>query len=178
MRIIIALLLTALPAFAQDRDGNDTPGEWKVTHHKPFGLWDSFCDERKTGDSLEERCYLRYVDVFSPRPNFGAMFAFITPDGRIEFGIETGTAFKKDGFALIKDGTPIWTLTGRPCLFGGTCTFEGEEATALTTHMRNADSFRFDFIDRHETEQSLTWDMTRYSKALDDMLAAAATRGL
>ena len=39
------------------------------------------CDERKTGDLLEQRCYLRYVDVFSPRPNFGAIFAFVTADG-------------------------------------------------------------------------------------------------
>lgn len=178
IRILTALALTALPAIAQDRSGNDTPGEWKVTHHAPFGLWDSFCDERLTGNTLEQRCYLRYVDVFSPRPEFGAMFAFITPDGRIEFGIEDGTAFLKNGFTLTKDGKSIWVLQGRPCLFGGTCTFENEEARQLSQQMRIADSFDFNFIDRHEKTQSLSWDMTRFPQALDDMTSEAQKRGL
>jgi len=33
-RLLLAILLLPNTAFAQDRDGNDTPGEWLVTHQK------------------------------------------------------------------------------------------------------------------------------------------------
>ena len=175
--IVLACLLAA-PSLAQDRQGNDTPGEWRVTHTKAFGLWDVICDERATGDVLEERCYLRYVDVFSPRPNFAAMFAFVTPDGRIEFGIERGTAFRKNGFRLERDGQSIWSFEKDPCLFGGTCAFVDGDATEMTAQMIAADSFIFDFVDRHGTPRELEWDMTRFGEALDEMLSASKERGI
>jgi len=117
---ILALLLSALcissAATAQDRAGNDTPGEWKPTHHEITDLWDSVCDERTTGTLIEERCYIRYVDVFSDRPNFAAQFVFITPDQdglKVEFGIERRTQFADDGFKILSNGQPIWTLDRR-----------------------------------------------------------------
>ena len=175
--ILIAVLL-ASPALSQDRDGNDTPGEWVITHHKPFGLWDSMCDERKTGDVLEQRCYLRYVDVFSPRPNFGAIFAFVTADGSVEFGFEIGTVFKPDGLRIEKDGTAKWTMPHRPCLFGGTCRFSDNEATELLAAMSASDALTFDFIDRHGTAQLRNWDLTEFANALSDFHAGIKQRGL
>ncbi len=178
MRLALALLMIATTASAQDRAGRDTPGEWKITHHKPFGLWDSMCDERQTGDVTEERCYLRYVDVFSPRPNFAAMFAFITPDNRVEFGIEKGTTFSESGFRLEKDGAAIWAFGKDRCLSGGTCSFTGDAATALKAQMRAADRFVFDFVDRHGQARVLEWDMTRFSDALAVTDEQAHARGL
>lgn len=178
MRVFLILLLLATTAHAQDREGRDTPGSWKITHQKAFGLWDAMCDERKTGEKTEERCYLRYVDVFSPRPNFAAQFAFITPDNRVEFGIERGTAFRKDGFRLELQGQPIWAFRNDPCLFGGTCAFFGPEAVELTDTMAAADLFVFDFVDRHGTPRALEWDMTRFGEAMADMKAEAKKRGL
>ena len=79
MRILcLVLALAAVPATAQDRAGNDTPGDWRVTHHAHFGLWDSVCDERDglNGAAPERRCYVRYVDVFSPNPKLaGSSFS-------------------------------------------------------------------------------------------------------
>ena len=31
----------ASQALAQDADGNDTPGNWVVTHYEEFGIWKS-----------------------------------------------------------------------------------------------------------------------------------------
>lgn len=174
-------LLLALPATAQDRAGNNTPGEWVVTHHTPFGLWDSMCDERRTGDLLEQRCYLRYVDVFSPAPKFAAMFAFIVPaDGgeTLELGIERGTVFKPGGVRIEAAGTPVWTMAHRPCLFGGACTFDAAATAALLNTMSDADTLSFDFFDRHEVERRRDWDLSRFGDALADFRAETAARGL
>ena len=180
MRLLLILLatVTVSTAHAQDRQGRDTPGEWKVTHHQPHGLWDTMCDSRITGDLTEERCYLRYVDVFSPHPNFAAQFAFITSDNRVEFGIERGTAFREDGFRLEQDGAPLWSFGKDPCLFGGTCAFTGTDASELLDHMQTADSFIFDFVDRHGTPRVLTWDMSRFQAAYEDLQSQAQARGL
>lgn len=180
MRHVLALLLfaTGLHANAQDRDGNDTPGEWVVTHHRPFGFWDSMCDERRTGDTLEERCYLRYVDVVAPNPNFAAILAFITPGPRIEIGIERGTAFKPGGLRIEAAQGTIWTMPHRPCLFGGTCAFDGPEGLALLDHLTTADQLVFDFIDRHGTPHLRLWDLTHFADAVRDFHDQSAARGL
>ncbi|MEM6636187.1 MAG: hypothetical protein AAF667_09870 [Pseudomonadota bacterium] len=173
--------LVPVAALPQDRQGRDTPGEWVVTHYKPFGLWDSICDERTTGDLLEERCYLRYVEVFSPRPNFAAQFIFITPAGSseiVEFGLERGTRFSDGGFRIEADDRTVWRNDRRSCLRGRDCTFEGPEAAALLGAMAGATRFIFDFTDRHGTPQVLNWDLTQFGAALDDYRAAADARGL
>ena len=171
------LFLLPLAVTAQDRAGNDTPGEWRVTHHTPFGLWDSFCDERRTAELLEQRCYLRYVEVFSPRPNFGAMFIFITPSG-IEFGTERGTRFAPDGFRIEREGAVVWRETRRACLRGRSCTLGGAEADAFLETIAKGGALRFEFVDRHGQAQDLTWDLSVMDKALADHRAEARARGL
>ncbi|MFZ1727794.1 MAG: hypothetical protein WAU13_14185, partial [Albidovulum sp.] len=108
MRCIALLLyILAQPALAQDAEGNNTPGDWRVTHTAHFGLWDSVCDERGPAEALQKRCYIRYVDVFSPRPDFAAHFAFVTPAPNgvaIEYGSEAGTRFVRGGLRIEKDG--------------------------------------------------------------------------
>ena len=176
---ILALTVATLaaPVIAQDRDGNDTPGEWVITHHKPYGLWDSFCDERRTGDLLEERCYLRYVDVFSPRPNFGALFVFVTPDG-VEIGLERGTRFEEDGMRIETDGAMTWVENRRSCRRGGECVLEERDAQAFLDAASAGGALRFTFIDRHGAAQDLSWDLSQMEDALTDYRANAADRNL
>lgn len=177
----LLLALAATPLTAQDRAGRNTPGEWVVTHHQPFGLWDSFCDMRQTDGVTEERCYLRYVDVFSPKPKFAAMFLFVTPvDGvsEVEFGIERGTRFDEGGFRIERDGTPIWVNESFACLRLRACTYKRDDAQALLGHMASGEALRFTFTDRHGTDRDLTWSLTRFAEALDDYRGEAAARGL
>ena len=180
MRKILTMILITLPAlaFSQDRDGNDTPGEWVIDHHRAFGLWDSMCDHRVTGDAREERCYLRYVDVFSGRPNFAAQFFFLTPGPRVEFGMEAGTLFDLDGFRILQNNLVTWDAAQPSCLVGLACNYEAESANALLAQMAKGTEFAFDFIDRHGTRQSLRWDLTPFPDALKDFESQSADRGL
>lgn len=177
----LCLLLSGLPAAAQDRDGNNTPGDWVVTHQRPFGLWDSVCDERTEEGALRQRCYLRYVDVFSPRPDFAAHFVFVTPEAgglRVEYGSERGTRFVAGGNRIERDAAKVWAATRAGCLTGGTCVFEGAAAAELYATLRAGGSWRFDFADRNGKVQSLAWDLNRFDAAAADFEAEATARGL
>ena len=179
MRLAALLsLILALPAAAQDRDGNDTPGEWVVDHHNAFGLWDSMCDYRITGAQREERCYLRYVDVFSPRPKFAAQFFFLTPGPHIEFGLEPGTLFATEGFRITTDGQTSWNAPQAGCLVGLACLYQGPEAATLLAAMLQGDRFDFTFTDRHGTDQSIRWSLEPFPAAVQDFRAQSAARNL
>lgn len=182
-RLLTLALLLALTnmANAQDRAGRDTPGEWRVTHQERFGLWDSFCDERKTGDQLEERCYIRFVDVFSPHPEFGAVFLFITPEGggdRVEFGFERGTRFADGGFHVAGDADSTWQITRDTCLRGRECVFEGVDARDLLDRFDKGDGLILRFTDRHGADQDRYWDLGRFSAIYADYRNEATKREL
>ncbi|MCU9847731.1 hypothetical protein OEZ60_06895 [Defluviimonas sp. WL0024] len=177
----LVLALLAATAAAQDRAGRNTPGDWVVTHHRHFGLWDSVCDERQEGASMHRRCYIRYVEVFSHRPAFAAHFLFVTPEGadlRIEYGSEPGTRFAKDGHRIETGGATVWTATRAGCLAGGNCIFTGAEAAELYARLRAGGTWRFDFADRHGAFRQLAWDLAPFAAAAADFEAEAAARGL
>ncbi|MGX9349909.1 hypothetical protein ACS3QZ_01780 [Shimia sp. W99] len=182
MRWILPILLAATPLTAQDRQGNDTPGDWIVTHFATFGLWSSICDERIEDGTLRQRCYIRWVDVYSPRPDFAAQFLFITPetDGpSVEFGIEPGTFFAPDGFRITH--TPddvIWSTTRGGCLTGLSCVFSGPEVEPLLSAMQTGTAFRFTFTDRHGRAQDLTWPLIGFDAAFSDFETQSRSRNL
>lgn len=180
MRLILALLLTLtlpLTAPAQDRAGRNTPGEWVVTQYTPHGLWDMICDQR----DAEQRCYLRYVEVFSPRPNFAAQFIFVTAEAggyRVEFGVEAGTSFNPGGFRIEQNGAVLWSNRRPTCLRGADCFYAGGDADFLLSDMIAGDAFVFDFTDRHGTPRVLRWDLTRFGAAFNEFQSELAARGL
>jgi hypothetical protein len=166
---------------AQDRKVNNTTGDWVVTHQKHFGLWDSVCDERMEGEAMHRRCYIRYVDVFSPRPDFAAHFLFVTPESdgvRIEYGSEPGTRFARGGNRIERESEAVWSTNRAACLTGGTCVFAGVEAAELYAMLKHGGTWRFDFADRHGHVQSLDWSLSPFAAAAEDFEAEAASRGL
>ncbi|MEX0350396.1 MAG: hypothetical protein AB3N15_13315 [Paracoccaceae bacterium] len=174
-------LFFALPAAAQDRQGNDTASDWRVTHYQSFGIWNSICDERAEDTLLVQRCYLRWVDVFSPRPKFGGQFIFVTPepDGyRIEFGIEPGTLFSPDGFRIEHEGKVTWRTRWPGCLTGLNCAFTGSDADELLAVMEGGGTFRFTFRDRHGAKRDLNWPLAEFPAAIADFKVQAKSRGL
>ena len=172
------IILLFQPAAAQDIDGNDTPGNWVVTHHAIYDIWNVLCDERDEAGTPVQRCYLRYVDVFSPRPKFAAQFLFITPGPKIDFGMEPGTLFLPGDFRIERQGTAVWQTNWPGCLTGLTCKFEGDDAKTLVTEMLAGDGFRFTFRDRHGQAQDLTWALSEFPRAWADFEAQSHTRGL
>lgn len=181
-RLTTALLLAlATSASAQDLEGNDTAGNWVVTHFEQFGIYLSSCDEREENGALKQRCYLRYVDVFSPRPDFAAQFFFVVQGGdglEVDFGLEPGTLFSPNGFRIEGTDGDIWKTRRVGCLTGLSCTFYGEDADALLQAMQTGTSFRFTFRDRHGKPQDLTWPLAGFSDAMADFAEQSAIRGL
>ena len=178
---VLALAFTALPALAQDREGNDTPGDWRVKHFETFGDWTSSCDERDENGTLVQRCYIRLVDVFSPRPKFGAIFVFVTPDAPgmdIDFGMEAGTLFAPGSFRVERDGDTVWSTLRPGCLTGLSCTFTGDDAAELLDTMAEGGAMRLTFRDRHLQSQDLTWSLEGFGDAMEDFRRESAARGL
>lgn len=183
MRILHVLLLSCLPAtlWAQDRQGNDTPGDWRVDVFEQQGVWSAICDWRDEDGAPHRRCYIRYVDVFSPRPDFAAQFLFVTPqaDGpRVDFGIEAGTIFAVDGFRIERAGATVWQTRHPGCLTGLTCRFRGADGAALLDEMRTGGTFRFTFTDRHGTARDLGWPLEGFDAAWRRFAAESGARGL
>jgi hypothetical protein len=181
----ILIIASTQTVFATDAEGNDTPGDWVVTHYKPFGLWDTICDEAIRKGEKVERCYIRYVDVFSPAPKFAAQFVFIEPQGqgyKVEFGIEPGTTF--NGASLIvKDGEKVvWDYNPNECLERGECFLTGDDADVFIQSMAetktNEPLLVSDFNDRHGTDQVLEWGISKFADALTDFQNEADKRGL
>ncbi|MEM7427897.1 MAG: hypothetical protein AAF441_17530 [Pseudomonadota bacterium] len=167
---------------AQDRQGNDTAGDWRPTHFERFDGWDSICDERGEDADLQMRCYVRYVDVFSPRPKFGAVFSFITPEGRdgykIEFGIEQGVRYRADGFQIERGEEVVWTLPA-DCRRARPCLLEKKAATEFIDTVRaGGGNLIHRFTGRYGKAHDLAWPLAPLMLALDDFERAAAQRGL
>jgi hypothetical protein len=176
--LLLCCLLAPVSLSAQDRDGNDRPSDWVVDHYKPFGLWDSACDHRDTDGVREERCYLRYVEVFSPRPKFAAQFIFVTPGPTLEIGLERGTLFPKDGIRIEDMTGVLWRTDRILCRTGLSCTFDGDDAQILLNAMVDGSVFAFDFTDRHGAPRELRWDLNAFGGALADFTAESKARGL
>lgn len=179
--ILLAIgLIIPLQVSAQDRSGNDTASDWVAKHYVSFGLWDSVCDERMEAGKLRQRCYLRYVEVFSPRPVFMASFVFAyTQDKQtqIELGFERGVRYSENGFRVERQGEIIWSAEDG-CLDASPCALSSVAAQDMLTHMANGDVLVQEFVDRSGETRLLEWDLSSFSDALTDYSREAAARNL
>ncbi len=184
MRTFLITLISTLcasSALAQDLDGADTASNWRVTHFEQFGIYLSSCDERMEGDELKQRCYLRYVDIFSQKPKFAAQFMFVTNEDNglaVDFGLEPGTLFGPNGFRIEQAGETIWRTRRVGCLTGLSCNFNGRNGAALIEAMQTGDAFRFTFRDNHGQSQDLNWPLEGFAAALQDFHQQSDLRGL
>jgi hypothetical protein len=180
------LAISSVPTVsATDAEGNDTPGDWVVTHYKPFGLWDTICDEAIRKGKTVERCYIRYVDVFSSAPKFAAQFVFIEPDGqgyKVEFGIEPGTTFNGASLTVVDGDNVVWDYDPNECLERGECFLTGDNADrfiqSMATTKTQEPMLVSDFNDRHGTDQVLEWGISKFDDALLDFQTQSDKRGL
>lgn len=181
IRVFLIVFVSMLPARSQDLQGNDTAGNWRVRHFQSFGIWNSICDERPENGILRQRCYIRYVDVFSPRPDFAAQFLFIhLHQGHeiAEFGIEPGTLFAANGFRIEAGDHILWQTRRPGCLSGLSCRFNQTQAPALLMAMQSGTVMRFVFRDRHGQPRDLRWPLAGFTSALADFRNQSRARGL
>lgn len=175
-KIAVFLAIFLAPPAAAENSVEDW--SWIPDRYEHFGIWDSVCDHRDKDGKRLDRCYIVFVDVFAPRPQFAAAFLFVTPAAgglRYEFRFEKGTVFAGDPVSLLRGGSEVWSLPSCP---GLKCVLEGADADALATAMSAGGELRIDMTDRHGRAWDLRWSAEGFAAALDDMRAAAAQRGL
>lgn len=182
IKICLMVIALALPTFAvaQDRSGNDTASDWLAKHYVSFGLWDSVCDERTEAGELKQRCYLRYVEVFSPRPLFMASFVFAHTKNKqtiVELGFERGVRYDQSGFRIEREGSIVWHADDA-CLNASPCNFTGAAAQELLTQMSGGGVLVQQFHDRSGMKRLLKWDLSKFSDALTDYRREAGARDL
>ncbi|MEL6167914.1 MAG: hypothetical protein AAFR35_04440 [Pseudomonadota bacterium] len=171
--LVLFVFLFSTQAFGQSED---TAGKWRPTHSERFGGWDSVCDARGEGPTLEERCYLRYVDVYASRPKFGALFAFVEPGPEISIGLEFGTAFGP-GTIRVSGGLP-WTLPPTSCRGDTACKLTGADADAALLSMEKSTEIMFNFTDSNDRPQTRSWSLSGFADAMADFRRVSASRGL
>jgi invasion protein IalB len=160
------------PADAQDLQGRDTAGNWRVTHHTSHGIWKAICDEREEDGALKQRCYIRWVDVYAGHPDFGAIFTFITPRENapagqhdVMFGPELGTVFLPNGFVIKKDDEIIWRMSGAGCLLLANCDLGAVRSDDVLRAMLNGTALELSFVDPHFRRFDLSWSLEGFPDA-------------
>ena len=169
--------------WAQDRQGNDTPGDWITKHFEKYGLYTTACDERPENGVLKQRCYIRYVDIFSEAPKFAAVVFFVFQKDRktaIQYGSEPGTVMAADGLR-VESGNG-WVITWKAtetCREGHDCLMSDEKEVADTLAAFSAGGELVqEFTDRHGAEQLLKWDLAGFAEAYSDYLKQSKARNL
>lgn len=178
--LLAVALVTPFQVSAQDRSGKDTASDWVAKHYASFGLWDSVCDERMEAGALRQRCYLRYVEVFSPRPLFMASFVFAyTQDKQtqIELGFERGVRYSENGLRVERQGETIWSAEDG-CLEASPCTLSSVAAQDMLAHMAGGDVLIQEFADRSGQMRLLEWDLSKFADAVSDYRREASARNL
>ncbi|MEL6517192.1 MAG: hypothetical protein AAFQ39_05705 [Pseudomonadota bacterium] len=167
-----ALTLTlALPANAQD-----TAGAWAPTFTSRHGDWDVTCDARGDGAAREERCYMRYIDIYAPQPNFGVLFMFLEIEDAAPV-ISLGREFETDLVATALRVSPGWTRSEVLCT-GGPCEIAGPQALAMVEALSAGGMLEIGFTDATGADQLRQWPAGAFGAAFVDVVREAKARGL
>lgn len=164
--------------------------EWSITRYKRYGNWESICETRtqkfgiqpvNLAGEAKERCFMRYIDVFSPtqapdsRDNAATIAAFVSSDEkglRVEFGIDASKPIQKVGVHLSREGKSVWSVEDEDCLNRGVCTFTGPAAAALVRVFsdRTADTLvmHVAYSDSNGRSGTRNWPMMPFAQALQD----------
>ncbi|MEM9971909.1 MAG: hypothetical protein AAF762_12530 [Pseudomonadota bacterium] len=171
IRLAMLLALTAYPVAAQD-----TAGAWAPTFTARHGAWDVTCDARGDGDTREERCYARYIDVYSPQPDFGVVFMFVEIIDAVPV-VTLGREFETDLVATTLRITPGWERPAGLCT-GGPCEMTGEDAVAAVDALVAGGTMEVGFVDAKGGDQLRQWPAVGFAEAYADITREAAARGL
>lgn len=124
-------------------------GGERVTFFQSHGNWETLCDVLQNEPS-SARCYLRLVDVYSPRPDFGAYVGFISASNGVEsfeLSLEPGSELASDGFALTRGSATLWSMPATYCR-ENKCTISGDGLIEMIALAETAEGFSVAFKDR------------------------------
>ena len=148
--------------------------------YPPF--WDVACDTALDGS--DARCYLQYVDVYRPRPEFAAAMVEVVfhsgsdgrPDPHVRFDIEPGFSFE-DTSIVVETPNGAIPIGVAQCP-SNTCVISGEAGRDIIDLWRSGTGLRLDIEEGREAPASVTWPLTDMSSILEDLAAQRAARNL
>ncbi len=154
-----------------------------VDYHKIYdGWWDVACDTAMDGSN--RRCYIQYVDVYRPRPDFAAAMVEVVfhtgkdgkPDPHVRFDIEPGLSFRNANVvAKTADGKVLLDVSDCP---SNTCRFSGEAGRAILQTWRKGIALRLEIEEGRPKPSMLTWPLGNMDAILDDFAAQRRKRDL
>ncbi len=155
----------------------------KVDYHKIYDVfWDVACDTAMDGS--DRLCYVQYVDVYRPRPDFAAAMVEVVvhkgddgqPDPHVRFDIEPGLSFQNTKIA-IETGQGAMPIDVSQCK-SNTCRFSGDEGREILALWRQGSMLSMTIDEGREELSQLSWPMQNINTILDDFATQRVERGL
>lgn len=155
----------------------------KVDYHKIYDVfWDVACDTAMDGS--DQGCYVQYVDVYRPRPEFAAAMVEVVyhkgadgqPDPHIRFDIEPAYTFEGTRIAVSTPSGQIPVDTS--VCSGPTCRISGDQGKAVLAAWRKGEALSVTIDEGREALITRQWPLGNINAILDDLAAQRATRGL
>lgn len=154
-----------------------------VDYHKIYdGFWDVACDTAMDGS--DRRCYIQYVDVYRPRPEFAAAMVEVVmhegdgdvPDPHIRFDLEPGLSFLNTEI-VIESQTGSIPIDVSHCAVN-TCPISGDVARQILSHWHSASAITLEIREGRPEPARLSWPMENFDKIFEDFGAQRALRNL
>jgi hypothetical protein len=176
--------LTGLAAWSAGwfEKGQILPGRISEYHKVYDGLWDVACGTAM--DGTDRNCYIQYVDVYRPRPEFAAAMVEVVmhqgadgqPDPHVRFDIEPGLSFRdaKVSVEAAEGRVPI-DVSGCDT---NTCRFSGERGRAILEAWRKGSKLHLEIDEGRAEPARLSWPLENMEIILGDFAAQRAARQL
>ncbi len=184
--VAVAGLATAFVLFGRNQ-GQKLAGRHSEYHKVYDGWWDVACDTAMDGG--DRRCYVQFVDIYSPRPNFRAAMVEVvyrrSGDGAgepvITFDIEPDLSFTGAEIAIIRpDGSqhllPIGACSGPDS--GPKCPVSGDPAAGMLKQWRQGESLSLTIREKDGSKLERRWPLGKINAILDDFDAQRRARNL
>ncbi len=182
--IVIAAALAALAAWwaGWNPFGQKLPGRVTDYHQTYDRLWEVACDTAPDGS--DARCYVQYVDVYRPRPEFAAAMVEVVmhegesgrPEPHVRFDIEPGLSFRDAALTIeTANGTVALDLSDCP---GNTCRFVGTAGVDVLAVLKGGTALELKIDEDRAEPAVLTWPLGSMADVLDDFAAQRRARNL
>lgn len=179
-----ALLVTgvAVLLFRLTSSGHELAGRL-VDYHKIYDrFWDVACDTAM--DGTDQGCYIQYVDVYRPRPDFAAAMVEVVvhqgddgqPDPHVRFDIEPGLSFTDTTITVTTPDTDI-PIDVSDCP-SNTCRFSGAEGRAILDRWRTGTAINLTIQEGRDSPATLRWPLENMGTILDDFATQRQARDL
>ncbi len=184
--LILAVAVIALAALwltLNRRTGRELPGRIPEYHKVYDGWWDVACDTAMDGS--DRRCYVQYVDIYSPRPNFRAAMVEViyrpAADGSgepvITFDIEPDLSFRDAELSVSRPDGSYHRLTTGTCS-GPKCSVSGIPATDMLAEWRRGQRLILTIREKDGNMLRRSWPLENINAILDDFADQRAARKL